>query len=64
MPSVASTSVDIAGPPPETKNVELKSPSAKTMSSSMHTRYRFAISGSVTCANRRRPVAPSTAAAS
>ncbi len=64
MPSVASTSVDIAGPPPETKYVALKSPRAKTVSSRMQTKYRFAISGKVTWANRRKPVAPSTAAAS
>jgi len=64
MPSVASTSVDIAGPPPETKNVALKSPRANTVSSRMQTKYRFAISGKVTCLNRLNPVAPSTSAAS
>ena len=64
MPSVASISVDIAGPPPETKYVELKSPRVKTVSSSVQTIYsKLAINGSVTCTNRRRPLAPSTAAA-
>src|SRR6516225_3025819 len=38
MPSVASTSVDIAGAPPETKYATLKSPSVQIVESSVHTR--------------------------
>src|SRR5262249_11177279 len=38
MPSVASTWVERAGPPPETKNTELKSPRVKMVESSVHTR--------------------------
>ena len=38
MPSVASTWVDSAGPPPETKYTELKSPRVKIVESSVHTR--------------------------
>ena len=38
MPSVASTCVDNAGPPPETKYAVLKSPSVKIVESSVQTR--------------------------
>src|SRR5262249_3948496 len=38
MPSVASTWVESAGPPPGTKNTELKSPRVKMVESSVHTR--------------------------
>src|SRR5262249_17139032 len=38
MPSVASTCVESAGPPPEMKRTALKSPSAQIVLSSVHTR--------------------------
>src|SRR5262249_19541086 len=38
MPSVASTCVERAGPPPETKYTELKSPRVKIVESRVHTR--------------------------
>src|SRR6185437_11296464 len=38
MPSVASTSVDIAGPPPETKYTVLKSPKVQMVESKVQTR--------------------------
>ena len=64
MPRVASTCVELAGPPPETKNTALKSPSEKIVESSVQIRYRLAISGKLTWKNMRKPVAPSTRAAS
>src|SRR3981081_2511371 len=63
-PSVASRCVEFAGPPPVTKYTELKSPSRKIVASSVNTRYKLASRGKVTCRNLRRPVAPSTFAAS
>src|SRR5439155_22107010 len=47
MPSVPSTCVEFAGPPPETKYTVLKSPSRKIVDSSVQIRYRLASSGNV-----------------
>src|SRR5262249_30101064 len=64
MPSVASTCVDSAGPPPEMKRTALKSPSAQIVESMVQTRYMPAISGRVTGLNFCSRLPPSTEAAS
>src|SRR6202030_4485265 len=64
MPSVASTWVRSAGPPPVNKYTMLKSPSVQIMESSVHVRYSACIEGQVMKRNFCHQFAPSTSAAS
>src|SRR3954469_846724 len=64
MPSVDSTWVRSAGPPPVNRYTLLKSPSVKIIESSVHVRYSTCIEGQVTKRNFCHQLAPSTSAAS
>src|SRR6202022_4130037 len=64
MPSVDSTWVRSAGPPPVNRYTLLKSPSVQIIESSVQVRYRVCIDGQVMRRNFCHQVAPSTSAAS
>src|SRR6195256_5324779 len=64
MPSVASTWVRSAGPPPVSRYTLLKSPSVQIIESSVQVRYSVCIDGQVMKRNFCHQVAPSTSAAS
>src|SRR6266481_1921035 len=64
MPSVASTWVRSAGPPPVNRYTLLKSPSVQIIESSVQVRYSVRIDGQVMKRNFCHQVAPSTSAAS
>src|SRR5437868_2675342 len=64
MPSVASTCVRSAGPPPVSRYTLLKSPSVQIIDRMVEVRYRPRIDGQVMYLNFCQLVAPSTDAAS
>src|SRR6185436_19200866 len=64
MPSVASTCVRSAGPPPVSRYTLLKSPSVQIIDRIVEVRYSVRIDGQVTYLNFCQAVAPSTLAAS
>src|SRR6478735_6969549 len=64
MPSVASTCVRSAGPPPVSRYTLLKSPSVQIIDRMVDVRYSVRIDGQVMKRNFCQVVAPSTAAAS
>src|ERR1700730_1109667 len=64
MPSVDSTWVRSAGPPPVNRYTLLKSPSVQIIESSVQVRYSVRIDGQVMKRNFCHQVAPSTSAAS
>src|ERR1700716_518965 len=64
MPSVDSTWVRSAGPPPVNRYTLLKSPSVQIIESSVQVRYSVCIEGQVTKRNFCHQLAPSTSAAS
>src|SRR5882672_3827669 len=64
MPSVASTWVRSAGPPPVNRYTLLKSPSVQIIESSVQVRYSVRTDGQVMKRNFCHQVAPSTSAAS
>ena len=64
MPSVASTCVRSAGPPPVSRYTLLKSPSVQIIDRIVHVRYSVRIDGHVMNLNFCHCVAPSTDAAS
>src|SRR3984957_251429 len=64
MPSVASTWVRSAGPPPVNRYTLLKSPSVQSIESSVQVRYSACIDGQVMKRNFCHQLAPSTSAAS
>src|SRR6266566_8103675 len=64
MPSVASTCVRSAGPPPVNRYTLLKSPSVQIIESSVQVTYSVCIDGQVMKRNFCHQVAPSTSAAS
>src|SRR6202158_4581146 len=64
MPTVASTWVSAAGPPPVNRYTLLKSPSVQIIESSVQVTYSVCIDGHVTKRNFCHLVAPSTSAAS
>src|SRR5262245_21742843 len=64
MPSVASTCVRSAGPPPVSRYTLLKSPSVQIIDKLVEVRYSERIAGQVMKRNFCQPVAPSTLAAS
>src|SRR5258708_17836503 len=64
MPSVESTWVRSAGPPPVNRYTLLKSPSVQSIESSVQVRYSACIEGQVMKRNFCHQVAPSTSAAS
>src|SRR6266849_1585020 len=64
MPSVASTCVRSAGPPPVSRYTLLKSPSVQIIDRMVEVRYRVRRDGQVTYLNFCQAVAPSTLAAS
>src|SRR3984957_12633717 len=64
MPSVASTWVRSAGPPPVNKYTLLKSPSVQIIDNSVQVRYSACIDGQVMKRNFCHQLAPSTSAAS
>src|SRR3954470_12807114 len=64
MPSVASTCVRSAGPPPVSRYTLLKSPSVQIIERMVDVRYSVRIDGHVMYLNFCHDVAPSTEAAS
>src|ERR1035438_6683352 len=64
MPSVASTCVRSAGPPPVRRYTLLKSPSVQIIESSVQVTYSICIDGQVMKRNFCHQLAPSTSAAS
>src|SRR3977135_3750449 len=64
MPSVASTWVRSAGPPPVKRYTLLKSPSVQIIESSVQVRYSVCIAGQGMSRNFCHQLAPSTSAAS
>src|SRR5580704_18222526 len=64
MPSVDSTWVRSAGPPPVSRYTLLKSPSVQIIDSSVQVRYSACIDGQVMKRNFCHQLAPSTSAAS
>src|SRR5580700_2739933 len=64
MPSVESTCVRSAGPPPVNRYTLLKSPSVQSIESSVQVRYSACIEGQVMKQNFCHQLAPSTSAAS
>src|SRR6478609_9156245 len=64
MPSVESTCVRSAGPPPVNKYTLLKSPSVQIIESRVQVRYSVCIDGQVMKRNFCHQLAPSTSAAS
>src|SRR6478609_4636560 len=64
MPSVESTCVRSAGPPPVNKYTLLKSPSVQIIESRVQVRYSACIDGQVMKRNFCHQLAPSTSAAS
>src|SRR5579864_8954735 len=64
MPSVESTWVRSAGPPPVNRYTLLKSPSVQIIESSVQVRYKACIEGQVMKRNFCHQLAPSTSAAS
>src|SRR5579864_4653214 len=64
MPSVESTWVRSAGPPPVNRYTLLKSPSVQIIESSVQVRYKAFIEGQVMKRNFCHQLAPSTSAAS
>src|ERR1700757_1565684 len=64
MPSVDSTCVRSAGPPPVKRDTLLKSPSVQIIESSVQVRYSACIDGQVMNRNFCHQLAPSTSAAS
>src|SRR5258705_10372025 len=64
MPSVASTWVWSAGPPPVRRYTLLKSPSVQIRLNNVDVKYRVRMEGQVTYLNFCQPLAPSTLAAS
>src|SRR5581483_6031888 len=64
MPSVASTCVTSAGPPPVSRYTLLKSPSVQIIDRMLEVRYSVCIDGQVMNVNFCHELAPSTEAAS